>query len=442
MRLERLAIAGLASVPFGALDVAFFDVEVPCGGCGVVNLLGGSALPVLGSRPSSPSVNVPADACLDPPPNRPAALDPGRLGADIRLVSLGGLSRSAAAAARIPAGLSAGASSPGRAPPGGDARLGRWWPPRWAMPGRRASDASAVAASCMPALVRCSCMSCRSSACGYWTRVAAAMACRSRRRSGAVAASLAAAAVLPFAAPPAVSAMSSTAAEWNSAPASTAVDAPACNALTSLPPGRARSKSRPGVLAASAASLAAAFAAAAAPPPVLCVSRMISVSRLATCKVCSVCAIAGSRASERSARQHRARAASLLGGGSCFAPRRSIDRSARIPPDSLRAARAGRRRASTCAPNLSASLRSGLFFLTPLAGVDGCGADPAVAADATAPMFGGGATRLHTTWSASMTASESCAPAARAAMSISTCMAGTWEGSLNTAAAAAVLAPG
>ena len=440
--MERLAIAGLASVPFGALDVAFFDVD-GCGGCGVVNLLGGSALPVLGSRPSSPSVNVPADACLDPPPNRPAALDPGRLGADIRLVSLGGLSRSAAAAARIPAGLSAGASSPGRAPPGGDARLGRL-PPRFVRlpPCRRASDASAVAASCMPALVRCSCMSCRSSACGYWTRVAAAMACRSRRRSGAVAASLAAAAVLPFAAPPAVSAMSSTAAEWNSAPASTAVEAPACNALTSLPtrPGPFQIATRGFGRVRGVLSRGVRRRRRAAAGPVRIAHDLRE--RLATCKVCSVCAMAGSRASERSARQHRARAASLLGGGSCFAPRRSIDRSARIPPDSLRAARAGRRRASTCAPNLSASLRSGLFFLTPLAGVAGCGADPAVAADATAPMFGGGATRLHTTWSASMTASESCAPAARAAMSISTCMAGTWEGSLNTAAAVAVLAPG
>ena len=43
-------------------------------------------------------------------------------------------------------------------------------------------------------------MSCSSSPWGYCTRVAAAMACRSRRRSGAVAASLAAAAVLPLAA--------------------------------------------------------------------------------------------------------------------------------------------------------------------------------------------------------------------------------------------------
>ena len=72
------------------------------------------------SPPSSPSVNAPIDARPDPPPNKPAALDPGRLGADILLAaSRAGFSAdvSAAAAARIPAGLSAGASSPGLAPP-------------------------------------------------------------------------------------------------------------------------------------------------------------------------------------------------------------------------------------------------------------------------------------------------------------------------------------
>ena len=330
------------------------------------------------SPPSSPSVNAPIDARPDPPPNKPAALDPGRLGADILLAaSRAGFSAdvsAAAAAARIPAGLSAGASSPGLAPPppdedpnpnpkpwDGDARYAP-------SPPRRASAASAAAASRMPALVRCSCMSCSSSPWGYCTRVAAAMACRSRRRSGAVAASLAAAAVLPLAAPPAVSAMSSTAAAWNSAPASTAVEAADSRGFPSRTPGRARSAC-PGVLVGSVASFAAAAAAA---PPVLCVSRIISVSRLATCRVCRVCAIAGSLAKERSARQQSARAASALGAGRCFAPLRSIERIARIPPDSLRAARAGRRRASTPAANLSASLRSGRRFLA-LAGVDGCG---------------------------------------------------------------------
>ena len=140
------------------------------------------------------------------------------VGADILLAaSRAGFSPSLAA--MIPAGLSVGASSPGLAPPppGVDARYAP-------SPPRRASAASAAAASRMPALVRCSCMSCSSSPWGYCTRVAAAMACRSRRRSGAVAASLAAAAVLPLAAPPAVSAMSSTATAWNSA-VQTATDA-------------------------------------------------------------------------------------------------------------------------------------------------------------------------------------------------------------------------
>mmetsp|Transcript_4275 Transcript_4275/g.17650 ORF Transcript_4275/g.17650 Transcript_4275/m.17650 type:complete len:421 (+) Transcript_4275:1671-2933(+) len=358
-------------LPFGVLAadlgvVVVFRLPPTDAGVGVANLLGASP-PTISAR-SSPSVNAPIDARPDPPPNKPAALDPGRLCVDILLVSRGfsppGVS---AAAARIPAGLSAGASSPGLAPPpAGDARVAPSPPGRFApsLP-RRASAASAAAASCMPALVRCSCMSCSSSPWGYCTRVAAAMACRSRRRSGAVAASLAAAAVLPLAAPPAVSAMSSTAAAWNSAPASTAVEAADSRGFTSRTPGRARSKE---VLAGSAASFAAAAAAAA--EDVLCVSRIISVSRLATCRVCRVCAIAGSLAKERSTRQQSARAASALGAGRCFAPLRSIERIARIPPDSLRAARACRRRASTPAANLSASLRSGRRFLALASWVD------------------------------------------------------------------------
>ena len=89
-------------------------------------------------------------------------------------------------------------------------------------------------------------MSFKSSACEYCTLVAAAMAWRSSLRSGAVAASLAAAAVLPRAAPPAVSATSSTAKRWNSAAGSaatalaTAASSPAAFGPACFVGGRAR----------------------------------------------------------------------------------------------------------------------------------------------------------------------------------------------------------
>ena len=105
-------------LPFGVLlaDLGVDVVRLPPtdAGVGVANLLGGSPSRSAISAQSSPSVNAPIDARPDPPPNKPAALDPGRLGADILLAaSRAGFSPSLAA--RIPAGLSVGASSPGLA---------------------------------------------------------------------------------------------------------------------------------------------------------------------------------------------------------------------------------------------------------------------------------------------------------------------------------------
>ena len=144
-------------------------------------------------------------------------------------------------------------------------------------------------------------------------------------------------------------AISSTAARWNSAPASVAVDAAAAAldvAADLLPPAAAAF--------AAAAFASAAFASAAAAPLRRNVAT-ISVSFRATWSVCNVCAMAGSRAIARSARQHNARAASSFGGASVRAPFINIDKSARIPPASRSASRAGRILASKVAAVRSAA---------------------------------------------------------------------------------------
>ena len=134
-------------------------------------------------------------------------------------------------------------------------------------------------------------------------------------------------------------------------------------------------------------------------PPVLCVSLLMPVSRLATCRVCRVCAIAGSLAKERSARRQRAPARSALGAG-VLAPLRSIERIKARIPRTLGAARArvegappGRGEPLGVAPvPVVASWRSQVWAE--------CGWPRRCergASARTAPMFNGGATELHTT---------------------------------------------
>ena len=158
---------------------------------------------------SSPSVNAPAVALLEPPPKSPAAPDPGRRGSDSLRVNPGVEGCADPSPETRPEAASAGRDRDDTNALAGAGDADAPMPPRAPA---RASAASAAAAPWRPAATRCSWMSCTSSSCGYRIFVAAAMACRSSRRSGAVAASLAAAAVLPRAAPPAVTAISSTAA--------------------------------------------------------------------------------------------------------------------------------------------------------------------------------------------------------------------------------------